>query len=206
MKLTRSLAIAMVASLSLPALAGFSIGGFGGIMDTELLGEGVYYGGQIEFGVEPLSFILRAGCADEFDAFESNDAKYSNVRGITDRIDFDTDDFCVIPLEFGALLRFPEIIPMLGIYGGGGVGYYYIPALDIYSGHHRVDETDPVDDLVGWWACGGVELNLDPLYIFAEAKYVDACDDVEIGWGHYHTTTEVDLSGWTALIGVRIGW
>ncbi len=201
MKAINAIAAALAASVALPAFAGFSIGGFGGVMDTELLGEGTYYGGQIEAGVEPISFIIRGGVADDFDEFFYDKIGYKGPNH------YDLDEFCILPLEAGVLLRLPEgILPLIGIYGGGGVGYYYIPAIDIYSHHHRISETDPVDDLVGYWACAGVELDLSPVHVFAEAKYVDACDEVGVGWDDHHFTYEIDLTGWTCILGVRIGW
>lgn len=209
MKKIHATVAAFAASLALPAFAGFSIGGFGGIMDTEMLGEGTCYGFQIEAGVEPVSFLLRGTYAEDFDEDYFDVIGFDRIigRDSNGRHHYDLDDFCLVPIEAGILLRLPEdIIPLFGIYGGAGVGYYYIPEIDIYSHHHRISTTDAVDDLVGFWACAGVELDLSPLHIFAEAKYVDASDDVGIGWDNYHVKQEIDLSGWTCLIGARVGW
>lgn len=202
-------AAALAASLALPAFAGFSIGGFYGVMDTEMLGEGAYYGAQIEAGVEPISFILRGAIAEDFDDDYYEEIGYlKHGRKESDhhhRLEY--DDPYIVPIEAGILLRLPEgTIPLFSIYGGAGVGYYLIPELEISAHHHRIDRTDSVDDLFGFWACAGIELDLAPLHIFAEAKYVDACDDVDVGWDGYHVKQEIDLTGWTALIGARIGW
>lgn len=205
-------AAAAIAAFASTACAGFSIGAFGGKMDTEMLGKGTVFGAQIEAGVEPVSFILRGSYADDFDELDFSGREFANVRRLAhlagvDLSKAELDEFCIVPIEAGLLLRLPEgILPLVGLYGGGGVGYYYIPAIDIVSNHRRIDETDPVDDLIGYWFCAGAELDLSPLHIFAEAKYVHACDDVDVGWGGHTIKQEIDLTGLTFLIGARIGW
>ena len=205
-------AAAAIAAFASTACAGFSIGAFGGKMDTELLGKGTIYGAQIEAGVEPISFILRGSYADDFDELDFSRKEFADIRSLAHLSGIDLskvrlDDFCIVPIEVGMLLRLPEgILPLVGLYGGGGVGYYYVPAIDMVANNRRIDETDPIDDLVGFWLCAGAELDLSPLHIFAEAKYVDACDDVDVGWGGHTIKHEIDLTGWTYMIGARIGW
>ena len=210
------LASALFLLCAVPAVqAGVSISGMYGIMDTELLDEGEYYGGQLELGAGPISLIARGGYARDFDALNPDHWKFQNgdaVSSILDRFgvrtsDLNLDDFGIVPIEIGAIYRLNIVSGILNIYGGGGVGYYYIPAFDILGRNFSM-ETDAIEDLWGGWACLGVDAGVALLHVFAEAKYTWASSDVNVTVSRNlpSVNLDLDISGLSFIFGVRLGF
>ena len=168
------LASALFLLCAVPAVqAGVSISGMYGIMDTELLDEGEYYGGQLELGAGPISLIARGGYARDFDALNPDHWKFQNgdaVSSILDRFgvrtsDLNLDDFGIVPIEIGAIYRLNIVSGILNIYGGGGVGYYYIPAFDILGNLSNVRRTLNAQGRTETW------YNVIPRYVMAHVVY-----------------------------------
>ncbi len=212
-------AFAAAALVAQPALAG-GIGFWGGQMDTDTFGKGVVGGGQLELDAAPwVSLLVRGGYASGFDDISLSEAGF--VPGVNARRVFDTvgvnlsraqiEDFAVAPVEGGVLLRLPAIFDVIGIYGGAGAGWYFLPGFDIKSGDRKVS-VDSVTDMVGFWALGGVDVGISFFHLFAEAKYVSAKKDGEtfdLDWVRGDSgavRADIDLSGLTVLGGVRFEW
>ena len=117
------------------------------------------------------------------------------------------DDFGIVPIELGAIVRFPVLGNFVDIYGGGGVGYYFIPGIKVRTSSFSF-EIDNVDDIWGGWACVGVEASLAIVHVFAEAKYTWASSEKEIVFDgrDLGTSIDIDLSGMTFLVGLRLGF
>lgn len=194
-------AAAAVAVAALPlgaAAAGFSA--FAGFKDTETFDSSVEFGGQLEFDFVPcLTLVGRGAWAGDFD-------DVSLGRG------FAAHDLSVVPVEVGLLVRPPQLFGFLGIYGGGGAGWYYVPGFDVLSGKKLVAETEETTDLVGFWAGGGLEVGTENFHVFAEAKYTGAKkNDVDFKFKdghdpHGRLSGTVDLSGMTYSAGIRVSW
>ncbi len=74
---------------------------------------------------------------------------------------FDDDLVTIMPADVGAFLKFPLGDSPVSLYGQGGVTWYFLDSDDV-----------EIDDEVGWYAGGGVEIGLgDGLALFAEAQY-----------------------------------
>ena len=100
---------------------------------------------------------------------------------------------------------------ILGVYAGGGVGWYGIPGFDVKSGRKTVAETDDVTDLVGWWAAAGLEIGVPAFRVFGEVKYQSAEEkDLDIEFKDRrdmgNLRADMDLAGVTLLAGVRFAW
>ncbi len=196
-------ALAAAALLPLSASAA-GIGAYGGFMDTELLGESVIVGGQLELDFAPcVSVLVRGGYAGDFDDLSISSAKGApTIRG---------EGLELVPVEVGALIRPPEIFGFLGIYGGAGAGWYYVPGFDVKLGDRRLAETEEVTDLVGWWALVGLEAGVPNFHVFAELKYAAAVeDDLEVEFRNVRNlgnlSIDMDLTGLAVLVGVRVSW
>jgi len=114
------------------------------------------------------------------------------------------DDTSVIPLEFGALARFPS--DTMELYAGGGIGYYMYD-LDIPGGYGIDDPSE-----FGFYIMGGIRAPISPTAMFfAEGKFTQAefeeTSDVErfSGPGYYGwrvVSVEGGLDGFGANLGV----
>ena len=197
------------------AQAGLSLAGLYGTMDTDSLDKGDYYGAQLECGLGPISAVLRGGYATNFDALEFEDSGVLGSPSMSNFLDSlgisskyaKFDDFGIVPIELGAIVRFPVLGNFVDIYGGGGVGYYFIPGIKVRSSSFSF-EIDNVDDIWGGWACVGVEASLAIVHVFAEAKYTWASSEKEIVFDgrDLGTSLDIDLSGMTFLVGLRLGF
>ena len=193
------LLLALLASV--PARAA-GIGAYAGRMDTKALDESLVYGAQLDFDFVPcLSLLVRGGYASDFDDFKFVGSSGTLVA----------DDLAVVPVEAGLLFRPPMVFGILGVYAGGGVGWYGIPGFDVRSGGKTVAETDDVTDLVGWWVAAGVEVGTAGFHLFGEVKYqraeekdldIEFRDRTDMG----SLRADMDLTGVTLLAGVRFSW
>ncbi len=178
------------------------IGAFVGKMDTDTLGKSLVYGAQLDFDFVPsLSLLVRGGYANDFDDYAFVGSSGTLVA----------DDLAIVPVEAGLLLRPPMVFDCLGIYGGGGVGWYGIPGFDVRGGDKTVAETDDVWDLVGWWVAAGVEVGTESFRVFGEVKYQSAEEkDLELEFKDRSDMgslrSDMDLAGVTFLAGVRVAW
>ncbi len=199
-----------------------SLGAYVGTMDTQLLGSGEIVGGIFEF--EPLPFVaiqIRGGYANSFGKLDLGNINYDNLpsstRWITEALlrnlnsagEVELEDFCVIPLEIGLVGKL-SLFGFAGVYAGGGVGYYVVPAFDIAS-EGGFSTSENIDDISGYWGLVGVEAGLPNLCIFAEAKYTHIIEedlDIDVEYAGYSgtLTADVDLSGMSFLAGVRLKW
>jgi len=205
MNRTRSALVAIAAAALLPlsaSAAGF--GAYAGVMDTELLGESIVFGGQLELDFAPcVSVLVRGGYAGDFDDLSiSSEKGVPSVRGV---------DLELVPVEIGLLIRPPELFGFLGLYAGGGAGWYYVPGFDIRSGNTLIAETEDIDDLIGWWGLVGLEAGVPNFHVFAELKYARAVeDDLEVNFRNTRNlgnlNIDMDLAGLAVLVGVRVSW
>ena len=202
LRLSAALAAAALLLLPAPAARAAGIGAFAGVMDTDLLEDSPVYGGQLEFDFFPcVSLLIRGGYADGFDDLE--------IKGPAGTLR--AEEISLVPVEAGLLLRPPALFGILGIYAGGGAGWYCLPGFDVYAGKNRIAETDDVTDLVGWWALGGIELGVPSFRVFGEVKYMGAeKDGIDIEFRDVrdkgNLKADVDLSGVAFLVGVRVAW
>jgi opacity protein-like surface antigen len=90
---------------------------------------------------------------------------------------FDDDALTLIPADIGLFVAIPLGESPLTIYAQGGATWYFLDS-----------DAGDVDDEVGWYAGGGLELTLaDNIALFAEAQYRkleytatdDSADDLE---------------------------
>lgn len=199
-----------------------SLGAYYGIMDTELLGKGDIVGGVFEFDAMPLvSIQLRGAYADSFEELDdlggmikSLNAEYPQLAQLASSYglnshDLEIDDFCIIPLEAGIVAKF-SLLGTIGVYAGGGAGYYVVPAFDIISSGGFSASQD-IDNIVGYWGLVGVEAGPPGISLFAEAKYTHIKDgglEMEIDYLGYKgtLTADINLSGFTYLVGLRLKW
>ena len=193
------LLLALLASVSARAAG---IGAYVGKMDTKALDESLVYGAQLDFDFVPcLSLLVRGGYANDFDDYRFVGSSGTLVA----------DDLAIVPVEAGLLLRPPMLFGILGVYAGGGVGWYGIPGFDVRSGGKVVAETDDVTDLVGWWASAGLEIGVPSFRVFGEVKYQSAEEkDLDIEFRDRRDMgslrADMDLKGVTLLAGVRFAW
>lgn len=193
------LLLALLVSVSARAAG---VGAYAGKMDTDALGDSTVYGAQLEFDFFPcVSLLVRGGYASDFDEF-----KFVGESGT-----LVADDLSIVPVEAGLLLRPPALFGLVGVYAGGGAGWYGIPGFDVRSGRKTVAETDDVTDLVGWWASAGLEIGVPAFRVFGEVKYQSAEEkDLDIEFRDRrdmgNLRADMDLTGVTLLAGVRIAW
>lgn len=197
------------------AQAGLSLAGLYGTMDTDAFDKGDYYGAQLECGLGPISAVLRGGYASNFESLDfekSGMISSPTMSNFLDSLGINPkyakfDDFGIVPIEAGAIVRFPLLGNFVDIYGGGGVGYYFIPGVKARSSLFSF-ETDDIDDLWGGWACVGVEASLTIVHVFAEAKYTWASAEKEIVYNgkDLGSSLDIDLSGMSFLVGLRLGF
>jgi hypothetical protein len=216
------LAIIAAAALAPMSARASALSAYWGSMDTELFGKGDLVGGSLEFSPVPfMSIQLRGGYADGFDEFNiktppiagmsSEEARISNL--VFSQLDkasrMELKDFSIVPLEIGLIGRI-SMLGFFGVYGGGGYGYYVVPAFEVSNGSNS-DYRKSLDDISGYWGLVGVEAGLPNLKLFAEAKFSKIkADDVEIEleYAGYkgNIVADIDLSGVTYLVGVRLQW
>ena len=214
----RSAIPALAAAFALQAAAG-GIGFWGGSMDTETFGKGFAAGAQVEVGTVPwVSLLLRGGYAGGFDDVTLRDAGFTagaNARKILQRVGADSaaaemEDFGLVPLEVGLVLRPTALFGVIGVYAGAGAGYYYLPGFDIVDRGAKIS-TDEASDLFGWWALAGADIGISFFHVFAEAKYTSAKNDDETFDIDWHGAAgavrgDIDLTGLTVLGGIRFEW
>ena len=205
MNIKKSILLAATTVLLTASSYADSLGGFVGTMNTKNLGTGSAVGAIFRLDIAPLvSLELRGAYVDEFDAIGNMETALSELH----LGDLKLDDFCVVPLEIGPVVQI-SVLDMLGFYVGGGYGYYYIPAFDLMSenGYSAEESSGSVN---GWWAVAGVEAGLPNISLFAEVKYTHIVDTLETnfefgGYG-FNVHTDLDLSGLSALVGIRLKW
>ena len=193
------LLLALLASVSARAAG---IGAYVGQMDTDALDKSLVYGAQLEFDFFPcISLLVRGGYAGDFDDYRFVGSSGTLVA----------DDLAIVPVEAGLMLRPPALFGFLGVYAGGGVGWYGIPGFDVLADGRTVAETDDVTDLVGWWASAGVEIGVPSFCVFGEVKYQSAEEkDLDIEFKDRRDMgslrADMELAGVTFLAGVRFSW
>lgn len=208
------------AMFAMPTAAHAGLGAWGGVVDTETFERGVAFGGDLE--IEALPWIhlrLRGGFEGGFDDLSLSEAGFTagnNAKRVLADIGVDPskatlEDFSVVPVEAGLMLRPPALFGVLAIYGGGGAGWYYMPGFDVtYNG--RTVSTDSVSNMVGWWAAAGAEIDFPVVKVFAEAKYRSASKDnetFELDFANGKAGAfrgDVDLTGLTVIGGIRFSW
>lgn len=141
----------------------------------DVLDEDGLWGGNLILRIQPVEYLgidLRAGASGAWD----NDSWH----GPDGRKYDETATFMCCPFEAGLVLIIP-LGDMFSLYGGGGVGYYYYD-IDIRETSHRHGHSSrtewhdhiKLEDDVGWYALGGLKLNLAPHFsLFGEARYTD---------------------------------
>ena len=224
MKSKHTFFLALLAALLLaPAATRASgISAYWGVMDTKLFGPGDYVGGSLEFSLLPLAAVqLRGGYADNFKEFNIKAppttglsayeiALNNELFGVSGSTALEIKDFYVIPLEVGAIGRLP-VLGFLSVYGGVGIGYYVVPEFTVTSRHTGTEYAKRFRDITGYWALLGVEAGFPMLKVFAEIKYSKIVQrDIEIELEHNgyigNLKADIDLSGPSYLVGVRLQW
>ncbi len=207
------LALAAAACLLIPSFARAGIGLYAGGMETESLGTGIVGGVELTGGSDMFGLILRIGAAGEFDEFEpggvfNRDEKFverhrswsRRYRDWRDDWRDDTIDFTVVPMEAGFYLSTAGMLPIVNFYAAAGVGYYYLDwGDDNWMGYYV-----ELEDVIGWWALGGAEIGVGPLQFFAEVKYFSGDEDQKFNLNGKTESINLDLSGTSVLVGLRI--
>lgn len=139
--------------------------------------------------------------------FDLSDVVALELRGTyyDDLLDDDDDnDLQAIPAELGIVLRLPLGESPVSLYGTAGVGWYFLDA-------EAAGEDVEVDDEIGWYGGGGVEVELaEGFGLFAEATWrvveataeSDDTDDIEELEGDEEGT----LDGLTLAGGIVLLW
>lgn len=209
------LALAAASLLLVPSFANAGIGVFAGGMDAEDLGTGLTGGLEVSGGTDMFGIMLRFGIAGEFDEFEPG-GKFNRDEKLVEshrswsrryrdwRDDWrdDTIDFTIIPLEAGVYVSTAGMMPLFNFYAAAGVGYYYLDwGDDDWMGYYV-----KLEDVIGLWALGGVELSLGPVQLFAEVKYISGDEDQKFVLNNKTEKINLDLSGTSVLVGMRVGF
>ncbi len=213
----------LIAILTIKAASAHSLSGFYGIMETDMLGRGNIAGGILEFEVLPhVSMHFRAGYADSFDKLKDFDGIIDNLSSVIPNFDYVLDshdinkrsielnNFCIIPLELGATVRLPLPASPVTLYCGGGGGYYVMPGFDVITSQ-GFSTKEKIDNVAGYWGLLGVEAGIPNLCVFGEIKYTSIKKNnlkFDVDFLGYEGTlsADVDLSGMTYLVGVRLKW
>lgn len=173
---------------SLTAMAG-GLGAYGSYWSTKDADAGFGGGGKLQFMLgDIIGLEIRGSYFPDLNEEESL-FKY---------------ELEVIPAEADLILAIP-LGDLLRVYGGGGAGYYFIDAKIKGQG---LDEKVNVDDQLGWFAVGGLQVQLTEAFaLFGEGKYTGIKakfkgDDVE------EITDDVDmhLDGFGANVGLLLTW
>lgn len=226
MKIYSTIAAAAIAAIAFFATTDAkadSLGAFTGIMQTDVLGDGDIVGGMFEFDILPqVSIQFRGAYADSFEELDDASGMINELSAVIPDLEYwaayynmdpasvELEDFCIIPLELGLIARIPLPANPVTFYAGGGVGYYVIPGFDVIASGGFSAEQD-IDNIFGYWGVLGVEAGIPNLCVFAEAKYTDITEDsldFDVDFLGYKgtLTADVDLSGMTYLLGVRLKW
>ena len=151
---------------------------------------------------------------DDFDGLEGYDSGGAFDIGIGARVspilavdgtfggyaaEVGPNEVTVLPLTVGLRLVFPN--PFIEPYIGGGVGLYFADLEEPFSGIGGIDDSDTT---VGAYASFGVDMWLSPhialslegKYHWAEPTFTDA-SGIEF---------DVDVSGWTGTLGIRVAF
>lgn len=183
-----------------------TIGGFGGAIDTDALGDASVVGAYTTFDALPFVDLYFSGSyVSEFDVFEKKVGS-SFLGELTQR--YEVDDFYLVPLEAGILVEI-GLIDILEVYCGAGFAYYILPSFTLTSSNSSFEKDVDISNLLGWWGKIGVAVGVPHLKVFAEAKYtsLDTHDiniDVTTNYFSYKDTIEVDLSNVQFLVGARL--
>ncbi len=105
-----------------------------------------------------------------------------------------SDEVRVVPVTVGARLVIPS--PVIEPYVGGGVGFYFADLQEAF-----IDDSDTT---VGGYVSLGIDawlnprtaLNIEGKYHMAEPSFTDA----------FGNSFDVDVSGWTINLGVRLAF
>lgn len=181
MKHVGALMVALMAAAGVARAEG-SLAAMGSYWNPDSFEDTIGYGGKLLMGGKTFGLEVRGSY---FDSLQQNDGK-------------GTLDLQVIPVEVGLVLRAggQELIPYLG----GGASYCFL------EGNTANDESFEVDDEVGWYAVGGLELSLGKsTAVFGEAQYRKITgtahdDSVEDITGD----VDIDLSGLVVNVGFAI--
>lgn len=216
-------AIAATAMFTTTDAKANTLGAFKGIMQTEMLGDGDIVGGMFEFEILPqVSIQFRGAYADSFEELDDVSGMIDELSTVIPDLNYwasyynldaysvELENFCIVPLELGLIARVPLPANPVTFYAGGGVGYYVIPAFDVIASGGFSAEED-IDNIFGYWGLVGVEAGIPNLCVFAEAKYTDIAEeslefDVDMLGYKGTLSADIDLSGMTYLVGVRLKW
>ncbi len=113
--------------------------------------------------------------------------------------DHGDNEAAVVPLTVGLRLTVPN--PFIEPYVGGGLGLYFSSLDEPNSGIGGIDDTST--DLGGYLSIGAdfwlnprIALNVEGKYHFVEPTFEDAAGN----------SFDVNMSGWTANLGVRVSF
>jgi hypothetical protein len=138
------------------AFASGSLGIFGSYWNPKNFDSATGLGGKLQLGSKSFVLELRGGSV-------------GSVKGKGDLKDVDLE---VNPFEVGVALRAGD--KGFSPYLGAGVGYYLL------NGNADKGHQFQVDDVVGWYAVGGLEIPLgDHSAIHAEVQYRDVTGTAE---------------------------
>lgn len=181
----RIVATAVALALCTGASYAGGLGLYGSMWNPKDLDEG--YGGGVK---------LKSDLGDVV-SIELRGTYYGDM---SDDIGANDVDVQVIPVELGLALNIP-LGDALVLYAMGGAGYYFLDA--------EVNDQDvDLDDEVGWYAGGGIEITLgEGVSLFAEGQYRavegqakdDKADDIDNDF-------DIDLAGVAINAGLLLKW
>jgi outer membrane protein W len=105
-------------------------------------------------------------------------------------VNFSDTDVDMIPLELAGLVNFSMLGERIVPYVGAGVGYY------LFEG----DGAD-LDNEVGFFPVAGLEIGLQRLSLFAEARWLFLETDVDSAKAELRNLIEADVDG----LGINLG-
>lgn len=117
-------------------------------------------------------------------------------------------DATLIPIEVGAVYRFP-VADQVTVYGGGGIGYYVADA-EVDVDEVGVSADYKVENGLGFYLVGGGAFQLnDTISLFGELKYTKLTLDDETtvsiaGFPVIKDEDEVDMTGLAINIGAML--
>jgi hypothetical protein len=159
------------------ALADSGLGVFGAYWSTDDADEGFGLGAKLSLGADPVYFVARGTFyQDLLDDDEAGDIELQAIP-----VD--------AGLEFGG-----DMSESLRLFAGGGVSYCFL----------ELDGVGELDDEVGWYVNGGIELRLsERLSLFGEVIWRGIEGTVEDDdLGEITGDVDLDLSGFGAHVGL----
>ena len=154
-RMKKALLAVVILGFSAVLASANGLGFFGAYWDTESAGDGIGAGAKLQLEVVPNLLMEFRGTYFE-DIGDGEDGE-----GVDNKLQ-------IIPAEVGLIISFP-VADLFKPYAGGGAGYYLADASVEADG---MDEDIDIDDEIGYYAVGGIELGLAKnFFLFAEYKY-----------------------------------